>query len=115
MKTAVSVPDEVFDEAEHLAKRLRKYIPQLEYLKLERCGHEPWREQHAQEFVCGGALCLARAKVELARSAWCFSESAARAGHCEKPAVSAAPGSFAGGGRFSDEARSQQRHQRKLA
>jgi len=28
---------------------LRKYIPQLEYLTLERCGHEPWRERHARE------------------------------------------------------------------
>ncbi len=28
---------------------LRKYIPHLEYLNLERCGHEPWREQHARE------------------------------------------------------------------
>ncbi len=28
---------------------LRKYIPHLEYVNLERCGHEPWREQHARE------------------------------------------------------------------
>ena len=35
---------------------LRAYVPNLEYLNLERCGHEPWREQHAREaFVA--ALC----------------------------------------------------------
>ncbi|HVY31638.1 MAG TPA: alpha/beta hydrolase [Polyangiaceae bacterium] len=28
---------------------LRPYIPQLEYLELPRCGHEPWRELHARE------------------------------------------------------------------
>ena len=28
---------------------LRKYVPHLEYLNLERCGHEPWREQHARD------------------------------------------------------------------
>ena len=28
--------------------RLRQYLPQLEYVELERCGHEPWREQHAR-------------------------------------------------------------------
>ncbi len=28
---------------------LRRFIPQLEYLELERCGHEPWRERHARE------------------------------------------------------------------
>jgi pimeloyl-ACP methyl ester carboxylesterase len=27
---------------------LRRYIPQLEYVGLERCGHEPWRERHAR-------------------------------------------------------------------
>lgn len=35
---------------------LRNYIPQLEYLSLERCGHEPWREQHARESFAA-ALC----------------------------------------------------------
>jgi len=28
---------------------LRKLVPQLEYVELERCGHEPWRERHARE------------------------------------------------------------------
>jgi pimeloyl-ACP methyl ester carboxylesterase len=28
---------------------LRQYIPHLEYVNLERCGHEPWRERHARE------------------------------------------------------------------
>lgn len=28
---------------------LRGYLPQLEYLELERCGHEPWREKYARE------------------------------------------------------------------
>ncbi len=28
---------------------LRRYIPQLEYLSLKRCGHEPWRERYARE------------------------------------------------------------------
>jgi pimeloyl-ACP methyl ester carboxylesterase len=28
---------------------LRQYIPALEYLELEHCGHEPWRERHAAE------------------------------------------------------------------
>jgi len=28
---------------------LQQSIPQLEYLSLERCGHEPWREQYARE------------------------------------------------------------------
>jgi pimeloyl-ACP methyl ester carboxylesterase len=27
---------------------LRRFIPQLEYLGLERCGHEPWRERQAR-------------------------------------------------------------------
>lgn len=27
---------------------LRQFIPQLEYIGLERCGHEPWRERHAR-------------------------------------------------------------------
>ncbi|HEY1535826.1 MAG TPA: alpha/beta hydrolase [Polyangiaceae bacterium] len=36
---------------------LRQYIPQLEYLNLERCGHEPWREQYARESFAE-ALCV---------------------------------------------------------
>ncbi len=28
---------------------LQRYIPQLEYVGLERCGHEPWRERHARD------------------------------------------------------------------
>lgn len=28
---------------------LRKFIPTLEYIPLERCGHEPWRERHARD------------------------------------------------------------------
>jgi pimeloyl-ACP methyl ester carboxylesterase len=28
---------------------LRAFIPQLEYVELERCGHEPWRERHARD------------------------------------------------------------------
>jgi len=28
---------------------LRRYIPQLEYIELDRCGHEPWRERHARD------------------------------------------------------------------
>jgi pimeloyl-ACP methyl ester carboxylesterase len=35
---------------------LRQYIPQLEYLNLQRCGHEPWREEHARESFAA-ALC----------------------------------------------------------
>lgn len=27
---------------------LRQFIPQLEYVELDRCGHEPWRERHAR-------------------------------------------------------------------
>ena len=27
---------------------LRRFIPQLEYVSLERCGHEPWRERYAR-------------------------------------------------------------------
>lgn len=27
---------------------LRRYIPQLEYVELERCGHEPWQERYAR-------------------------------------------------------------------
>src|SRR5579872_6608408 len=51
----------------------------------------------------------------LADSAVIFLESAARAGHRKQPAVSAAAwGSFVGGGRFSDYARPEQCHQRKL-
>jgi len=26
---------------------LRQFIPALEYVQLDRCGHEPWRERHA--------------------------------------------------------------------
>lgn len=29
---------------------LRPHLPQLEYVGLLRCGHEPWRERHAKEF-----------------------------------------------------------------
>jgi pimeloyl-ACP methyl ester carboxylesterase len=32
---------------------LRRHIPQLEYIELERCGHEPWRERHAREIFRG--------------------------------------------------------------
>jgi pimeloyl-ACP methyl ester carboxylesterase len=28
---------------------LRQFIPQLEYIELDRCGHEPWRERHARD------------------------------------------------------------------
>lgn len=28
---------------------LREFIPQLEYVELERCGHSPWRERAARE------------------------------------------------------------------
>jgi pimeloyl-ACP methyl ester carboxylesterase len=28
---------------------LREQIPALEYLELQRCGHEPWRERHARD------------------------------------------------------------------
>jgi pimeloyl-ACP methyl ester carboxylesterase len=38
---------------------LRRFIPQLEYVELERCGHEPWRERHARNHF-----------VELVRE-WC--------------------------------------------
>jgi pimeloyl-ACP methyl ester carboxylesterase len=35
---------------------LRELMPTLEYLSLERCGHEPWRERHARgrffEAIC---------------------------------------------------------------
>jgi len=29
--------------------RLRQFIPQLEYVELDRCGHEPWRERYARD------------------------------------------------------------------
>ena len=28
---------------------LRRYIPHLEYVGFERCGHEPWRERQARD------------------------------------------------------------------
>jgi pimeloyl-ACP methyl ester carboxylesterase len=28
---------------------LRRWVPELEYEGFSRCGHEPWRERHAQE------------------------------------------------------------------
>jgi pimeloyl-ACP methyl ester carboxylesterase len=28
---------------------LKRHIPQLEFMLLERCGHEPWRERYAKE------------------------------------------------------------------
>lgn len=28
---------------------LRQFIPTLEYIALDRCGHEPWRERHARD------------------------------------------------------------------
>lgn len=28
---------------------LLPHIPQLEYVELARCGHEPWRERHGRE------------------------------------------------------------------
>ena len=49
---------------------LRKYIPQLEYLELPRCGHEPWRELHARE-AFAAALCdwLSRPSANAAQQA----------------------------------------------
>ena len=32
----------------HTAAVLRRFIPQLEYIELPRCGHEPWCERHAR-------------------------------------------------------------------
>ncbi|MBI1817780.1 MAG: alpha/beta hydrolase [Deltaproteobacteria bacterium] len=43
---------------------LRRFIPQLEYVELERCGHEPWRERHARHHF-----------VELVRE-WCNRQTA---------------------------------------
>jgi pimeloyl-ACP methyl ester carboxylesterase len=34
---------------ESTRNQLREQIPHLEYLELERCGHEPWREKFAKE------------------------------------------------------------------
>lgn len=31
------------------AELLKQYIPQLEHLPLDRCGHEPWRELYARD------------------------------------------------------------------
>jgi pimeloyl-ACP methyl ester carboxylesterase len=28
---------------------LSRFVPQLEYVELDRCGHEPWRERHARD------------------------------------------------------------------
>jgi len=28
---------------------LQKFIPELEYIELDRCGHSPWIEAHARE------------------------------------------------------------------
>jgi len=28
---------------------LRQFMPGLEYVQLDRCGHEPWRERHARD------------------------------------------------------------------
>ena len=28
---------------------LLRYIPQIEYVEMERCGHEPWRERYARD------------------------------------------------------------------
>jgi pimeloyl-ACP methyl ester carboxylesterase len=28
---------------------LRRFIPQLEYVEFEKCGHEPWKERHARD------------------------------------------------------------------
>jgi pimeloyl-ACP methyl ester carboxylesterase len=28
---------------------LRRYLPQLEYVEIPRCGHEPWLERHGRE------------------------------------------------------------------
>ena len=28
--------------------RCTRFVPHLEYVELERCGHEPWRERHAR-------------------------------------------------------------------
>jgi pimeloyl-ACP methyl ester carboxylesterase len=27
---------------------LRRFIPHLQYVEFEKCGHEPWKEQHAR-------------------------------------------------------------------
>lgn len=40
---------------------LRQYVPGLEYVELDRCGHEPWRERHAAEpFLTSLAVWLER-------------------------------------------------------
>ena len=28
---------------------LRAWVPQLEYVEFEKCGHQPWNERHARE------------------------------------------------------------------
>jgi hypothetical protein len=28
---------------------LRRFIPQLEYIEFEKCGHEPWKERYARD------------------------------------------------------------------
>lgn len=30
------------------AQLLKQHIPQLEYIEIDRCGHEPWRERHGR-------------------------------------------------------------------
>lgn len=40
--------------------RLRMYVPQLEYVQLEKCGHQPWCERHARTQFFGVLRAWAR-------------------------------------------------------
>jgi predicted transcriptional regulator len=54
MKTAVSIPDEVFEKAEHLARRMKKSRSQLFSHALEEYvdRHAPDRVTEAMDKVC---------------------------------------------------------------
>ena len=78
MKTAVSIPDDVFEKADRLAKRLKKSRSQLYSLALREyvARHAPDQETEAMDHACAevgegvDAFVSSAARGVLERSAW---------------------------------------------
>ena len=78
MKTAVSIPDDVFEEADHLAKRLKKSRSQLYSLALREyvARHAPDHVTEAMDRACAevgegvDAFVSSAARRVLERSVW---------------------------------------------
>jgi metal-responsive CopG/Arc/MetJ family transcriptional regulator len=78
MKTAVSIPDEVYAEAEHLARRLKKSRSEVYRLALAEylARHAPERVTEVMDRVCAAVgeetdeFATAAARLILERSEW---------------------------------------------